>query len=54
MHFMALKGEKGSATDKLRAVLVYLLTAESLPGEEEFRPVESALRKSLSVFVHAP
>lgn len=35
---------KGTAADKLRLVLVYLLTAESLPSTEQLRPVEDALR----------
>lgn len=46
-----LQGDKGTAMDKLRLVLVYLLTAESLPSEDELRPLESALRESLLDFV---
>ncbi len=34
----------GTAMDKLRLVLVYLLTAEALPSEDTLRPVEDALR----------
>lgn len=42
--FIAAQGDKGTATDKLRLVLVYLLTAEAVPSEDDFRPVEAALR----------
>lgn len=38
---------KGTAADKLRLVLVYLLTAEALPATEQLRPVEDALRNHL-------
>jgi len=44
LFFIAAQGDKGTATDKLRLVLVYLLTAEAVPSEDDFRPVEAALR----------
>lgn len=44
LFIIAAQGDKGTATDKLRLVLVYLLTAEAVPSEDDFRPVEAALR----------
>lgn len=41
-----VQGGKGTAADKLRLVLVYLLTTESLPSEEQLRPIEDALREA--------
>lgn len=38
-----IQGGRGTAMDRLRLVLVYLLTAEALPSEEELRPIQSAL-----------
>lgn len=40
-----VQGDKGTATDRLRLVLVYLLTAESLPSDAELAPIESSLRE---------
>ena len=33
----------GTATDRLRLALVYLLTCETLPSDSELAPVETAL-----------
>ena len=33
----------GTATDRLRLALVYLLTCEALPSDAELAPVETAL-----------
>lgn len=38
-----LQGGHGTATDKLRLALVYLLTCESLPSDADFQTVEAAL-----------
>jgi hypothetical protein len=43
-----VQGQKGTAMDRLRLVLVYLLTAEALPSEDELRPIQTALRECLS------
>ncbi|KAK9829342.1 hypothetical protein WJX72_005270 [[Myrmecia] bisecta] len=38
-----VQGSKGTPTDKLRLVLVYLLTCEVLPTDADFRRIEDAL-----------
>ena len=37
------QGDRGSATDKLRAALVYMVTCASVPGDGEYGQMEQAL-----------
>ena len=39
-----MQSEKGTASDKLRAALVYLLTCESLPSDPEYEQVSRTLQ----------
>ena len=43
MSSLALQGDKGSAEDKLRLVLVWLLTSDALPSEPVMERVLASL-----------
>ena len=38
-----MQGSEGSATDKLRLVLVWLLTTEALPGDVDMERLQASL-----------
>ena len=39
-----MQSDKGTASDKLRAALVYLLTCEGLPSDSEYEQISRTLQ----------